>query len=288
MLKAILFDMDDTLLDWSKRSQDWNAYEHQHLSQVYDLVARHSEPLLSVDDFVVAMRAMTREAWLEGSRGLRSPSLGSVLKRALIHAGVAAETINIEECLKAYDWQPLAGVQTFPDVAELLPMFAASGIKLGVITNAYQPMWMRDRELAALGLLPHLSDCRFSAADVGFLKPHPAIFEAALRCLGVTAAETIFVGDNPYDDIAGAQAAGMRAILRVGFNMRPLISGLIVPDGAINSLHELLPMLDDWYPEWRSAAAPATVGIPVSTIPAIPPTSVPPALDQGGTGAIPA
>src|SRR5579859_2403822 len=238
-LKAILFDMDDTLLDWSKRTQDWNEYERQHLSQVYDFVVRDSAPPLTAtnaDDFVFTMRSLTRQAWLDAERGLRAPSLGSVLQRALHNIGVPEAAIRIEDCLKAYDWQPFAGVQAFPDVLDVLPQLAASGIKLGVITNAYQPMWMRDRELQALGLLSYLGECRLSAADVGYLKPHPAIFQAALSRLGVNAGEAIFVGDNPQDDIAGAQATGMRAVLRVGYSPRPMISGLIVPDGAINTL----------------------------------------------------
>ncbi len=262
MLKAILFDMDDTLLDWSKRTQDWNEYERNHLSKIYefivgDAVVVPSLNTSSADEFVFTMRTLTRQAWLDAERGLRAPSLGSVLQRALQNIGVPDAAIRLEECLKAYDWQPLTGVQAFPDVLEVLPMLAASGIKLGVITNAYQPMWMRDRELQALGLLPFMSDCRLSAADVGYLKPHPAIFQTALSRLGVNAGEAIFIGDNPQDDIAGAQATGMRAVLRVGHSLRPMLSGLIVPDGAINTLHELLPTLDDWFPGWRDG-----VGVP--------------------------
>ena len=90
----------------------------------------------------------------------------------------------------------------------------------------------------------------FSAADVGYLKPHPSIFQAALECLGTEAEETIFVGDTVEHDIAGAQAAGMRAILRVKRPAPPMISGLIIPDGAVNSLVELSGILDQWFPGW--------------------------------------
>ncbi len=252
MLKAVIFDMDDTLLDWSQRSQDWQEYHRQHLEQVFQYIAREVHPVRAFDQFYETTLLLSRQAWLQAAQGLRSPHLGVVLGRALESVGVPPDLINVEACLRAYDWQPVEGVAVYPDAAEVLPILVANSIKIGLITNAYQPMWMRDRELESFGLLQHFADCRLSAADVGYLKPHPAIFEAALNCLGVQVDEAVFIGDNPEADIAGAQSVGLKAVLRVGHPVSPMISGLIIPDGAINSLHELLPLLDSWYPGWRS------------------------------------
>jgi putative hydrolase of the HAD superfamily len=49
---------------------------------------------------------------------------------------------------------------------------------------------------------------------VGVCKPHPRIFEEALRRVGVNACDAIFVGDIVRKDIVGAQRVGMRAVLR--------------------------------------------------------------------------
>lgn len=60
-----------------------------------------------------------------------------------------------------------------------------------------------------------LGDCfsaQFSAASVGHAKPHPRMFEAALARAGVAAADAIHIGDHPEQDVAAAQAVGMRAI----------------------------------------------------------------------------
>ena len=252
MLKAIIFDMDDTLIDWSQRSEDWREYERHHLKQVFDYVARDVHPVHAPEAFFQATQSLAREAWLEAPRELRAPNLGAVMAKALEQIGVPADRIDVEACLQAYDWQPMRGVAAYLDAAEILPILREHGIQIGLITNAYQPMWMRDRELEAVGLLMHFAPCRLSSADVGYLKPHPAIFEAALQCLGVQADEAVFVGDSPETDIAGAQSVGIRAVLRVGRRTPPMISGLIVPDGAVNDLYELLPILDTWYPGWRS------------------------------------
>jgi putative hydrolase of the HAD superfamily len=47
----------------------------------------------------------------------------------------------------------------------------------------------------------------------GRVKPHPTIFEAALEFLGLRAADAVMVGDSLEEDIEGARALGMRAIL---------------------------------------------------------------------------
>jgi FMN phosphatase YigB (HAD superfamily) len=47
----------------------------------------------------------------------------------------------------------------------------------------------------------------------GYVKPHPTIFQAALQQLGAEPAEAAMVGDSIEEDIEGARALGMRAIL---------------------------------------------------------------------------
>ena len=63
--------------------------------------------------------------------------------------------------------------------------------------------------------------------------------------------EAVFVGDNPVADVAGAQGAGLQAVLRVRKPAPVMLSGLIVPDHAINSLQEMPDVLDNWFPGWR-------------------------------------
>jgi putative hydrolase of the HAD superfamily len=62
------------------------------------------------------------------------------------------------------------------------------------------------------GLLP-LVDAVVSSAEVGVLKPHPAPFERALELAGVSAADAWHVGDSVEEDVEGARAAGIRAVL---------------------------------------------------------------------------
>jgi HAD superfamily hydrolase (TIGR01509 family) len=81
--------------------------------------------------------------------------------------------------------------------------------RLAVISNA-------DGKIAALLARNGIADCFETITDsgiIGHAKPHPAIFEVALRNLGVPAGESLYVGDVHSVDYLGATRAGMQAIL---------------------------------------------------------------------------
>lgn len=248
MLKAIIFDVDDTLLDWEPREQDWFEYDRLHLEKVYAYASK-LHPLPDFNTFADLEQAVTVESWMEGGQTLEAPNLGHVLAETLLRLGFPADKIDIPALLEAYEWEGMPGVLPFPDVPGVLEALRTQGLKLGLITNAFQPMWMRDRELNAVGLPPELFACRTSSADVGYLKPHPAVFQHTLDALAVNPEEAVFVGDNLEADIAGAQGIGMRAVLRTT-NADPSLDSA-QPDAAVDSLEQLLPLLDGWYPGWR-------------------------------------
>jgi len=252
MLKAVIFDVDDTLLDWSGVTRSWPESERPHL----DGVVRYIQtiyPALSAEMFIHEYSTRVQSAWASARSSLLAPHLGAILMDTAIKLGVPDDALETQALLAAYAWQPASGIQVFPDVIQALSLLRDNGIQLGLVTNSFHPSALRDIELEALGLLDFFPKCRLTAADVGVLKPHSTIFLKALERLGVAADEAIYVGDNPVADVAGAQGAGLRAVLRVKSPAPPLISGLIVPDAAVNTLHELMPVLDDWFTGWRSA-----------------------------------
>ena len=72
------------------------------------------------------------------------------------------------------------------------------------------------RDFDDLGWSKHVAGY-VSSLDVGWRKPHPAIFERALEALGVDPAATLFVGDTLATDVAGAAALGMHTCLALWF-----------------------------------------------------------------------
>jgi HAD superfamily hydrolase (TIGR01509 family) len=252
MLKAILFDLDDTLIDWGDFFGQWDAVERMYIGGVYEYIRAQGHDIGDLDSFRELYFERTVAAWDDARTTLIAPHLGRILVETAAIVGVPEADRDTDALLNAYGWRAVRGTAPFPDAIDSLRMLREQGLKLGLVTNAFQPMRLRDREIEEHGLLEFFPDCRISAADVGYLKPHPEIFTQALDLLEVSADEAIFIGDNPVADIAGAQAAGMRAVMRVTEKLKPLLSGLIIPDAAVNTLEELPAVLDEWYPNWRS------------------------------------
>lgn len=253
MLKAVLFDLDDTLIDWSGFNSQWEKMEAIRLPPVYKYLATLGTPSGDYEYFREEYVRRVRDAWMSARSTLIAPHLGRILVETSVSLGLDAEVVDEALCLDHYAWGIAEGTCVFEDVFESLTSLRDAGLRFGIVTNAFAPMFLRDIELELHGLLDYFPECRLSAADVGWLKPHPDIFETALSCLGLVADEVVFVGDNLTADIAGAQAAGMKAILRVKNPPVPMISGLVVPDAAINTLNELEPIFDEWFPGWKNS-----------------------------------
>ena len=100
----------------------------------------------------------------------------------------------------------------FPGALTVLAELAGE-FRLGALTNG-------NADINAVGLGQYFSFA-FSSADVGVSKPAPDMFHAALRHAGVDAADTIHVGDNLVDDIAGAGQLGIHTIWTNHADERP-------------------------------------------------------------------
>ena len=96
-----------------------------------------------------------------------------------------------------------------PDAVPALRAVRERGTRLVVASN-----WdcSLGRALAEAGLAP-LVDAVVASAEVGAAKPDPAVLEVALDAVGVDAADAVHVGDSLAQDVAGARAAGIRAVL---------------------------------------------------------------------------
>jgi putative hydrolase of the HAD superfamily len=256
MLKAVIFDLDHTLVDWDD-AEPWEDYQLRRLKGVYEFVDEHVHPLRDTTllDFFEMYAVRIGQAWQTAVETLTAPCIKRVMTQTLTACGLTEDQIDIEAVLEAYDWQPPTGERAYPDVLEVLPQLQAYGVEMGVITNASQPMHYRDRELAAFGLLDFFPRCRLSAADVGYIKPHRIIFDRALALLESEAHEAVFVGDSLEADIRGAQLVGMYGVWRARVGAAGSLDGDVNPDGTITTLHDLLHWLDEWYPGWRNGKA---------------------------------
>ncbi len=120
-----------------------------------------------------------------------------------------------------------------PYALDLLHTLRQSGLKLSIITNGRTEG--QASVLEQLGLLPLIDDVLISE-EVGISKPDPRIYTLALERLGVSAAETWFVGDSPKNDVWGPQQVGIRAaFLPTGHALNGE-----TPDAVLRDLRDVL------------------------------------------------
>ncbi|WAJ37929.1 HAD-IA family hydrolase [Pseudomonas sp. GOM7] len=229
-IELITFDLDDTLWDVTPVMQDAEA-------ALRNWLALHAPRLGAVPiEHLWAVRSRLLEA-----EPLLKHRLSELRRRILFHALEDAGYPHGEAQTLAE-----AGFQVFLNARHQVELFSevhptlealAERFMLGVITNG-------NADVRRLGLSEYF---RFAlcAEELGIGKPDPKPFREALsRAGGVAAERAVHIGDHPSDDIAGAQAAGMRAIW---FNPQGLTwDGHGTPDAQISSLAELPGLLDSW------------------------------------------
>ena len=199
MLEAVLFDWGDTLMEFA-----WDM-ELIATGQRAGLKAIGAERLAEDDSFLdpeVRFAAIT--ALFEGT--LDEIDYSGFVREVLEDAGVSVDEEQLGRFLEAEHaaWDPARLLAR--DTHALLEALRDRGLKLGLVSNAFDPGWLLHRDLEELGVAERLDFAVFSS-EVGKRKPHPEIFERALDALGVEARSAMFVGDRLYEDVRGVGRA---------------------------------------------------------------------------------
>lgn len=194
MIKAITFDLDDTL---------WPVADAIVLAeqQVYEFLRLHCPRLTAINsmDDLRLHREQIAERHPEYSHDfteLRTRSLTELVAQHGYAEQVAVEAFDVF-------FQARNRVCFYDDVIPCLETLSEQ-FTLAAITNGNACL-----ELTGLDVwFDHVTYAR----DVGFPKPHPAIFSVAIGKLGYLPEEILHVGDHPEHDVAGARQSGMRSV----------------------------------------------------------------------------
>jgi HAD superfamily hydrolase (TIGR01549 family) len=136
-----------------------------------------------------------------------------------IFIGMGGPVDLASECASEIEqgWEVSENFELYEDVLPVLDDLRAHGLKLGLVSNGI-------RDLSAFVAHHRLDvDAIVDSRTHGYVKPHPTIFEAALHRLRVGSAEAAMVGDSVEEDVDGARALGMHAILVDRENRHPEI-----------------------------------------------------------------
>ncbi len=228
------------VFDWGGTLTPWHTVD---LADLWSVAARILAPE-HAEELTAALLAVEREAWeqVQRSAGHSSATLDDLLALATERTGVHVEEALRERALVAHldAWTPHTYTDT--EVAPVLRALRERGIRTGLLSNTHWPREWHERILARDGVLD-LIDVRVYTSELRHTKPHAEAFAAALGPLGVEPVRAVMVGDRPIDDIAGAKALGMRAVLLPN-DFVP--AAAVEPDATISRLSELLALLDRW------------------------------------------
>jgi HAD superfamily hydrolase (TIGR01509 family) len=206
VLQAVLFDWGDTLMRWAWEPELLDAGHEAGLRAI----GREPSPRLT-QRFRDAYLPLL---WAPGT--LEEVEYPALVRRLLGEEGIEVTDDELARFLEAEHaaWQPARLLASTTHA--LLETLRERGLKVGLVSNALDPPDLLHRDLAQLGVAERLDVAVFSS-EVGWRKPHPAIFERALAALHVDPAGTLFVGDTLGTDIAGAAALGMHTCQAVWF-----------------------------------------------------------------------
>jgi putative hydrolase of the HAD superfamily len=149
----------------------------------------------------------------------------------------AADAVLADAFVATYLAEWNVGIAAIPGVAELLADLNAAGHTLAVVSNVCHPPLVPDH-LEALGLADAFAAV-VTSIEVGWRKPRPEIFAAALAAVGAAPTDAVFVGDNPVADYAGATAAGMAAWLVDPLGIAPPVVDGVPPERCLASVLDL-------------------------------------------------
>jgi len=199
MIKAILFDLDDTLYDYSPVSK-------KALEKVYKILKK--EIKISKTKFLKVFNDSKKEVRKELSHSPDSHD-------RIIYFQRFGEklNLNLNLTLKLYNIYYnsfLKLIKKRKGVKETFKKIKEKGLKIIIVTNEVVEIQLR--KIKKLGLINYV-DYFVASENVGVDKPNKKIFLYALKKINAKPFEVMMVGDNERDDIFGANQVKINSIL---------------------------------------------------------------------------
>lgn len=205
-IRAVLFDLDETLIDVTEgfsaahRAVAKELAEYLRGAGVEVDEAEIYSKLRVLDDRMNLERRYDRNTWW--------PAL-------LDELGLRHEmpVRKLEELTLIY-WRTFADFsRPYPDAESTLEYLRKRGYRLGVVTDTDGTRGMKGMRVGRLKLIGFFDVVIVSGEDTSHTKPDPEPFLFAAERLNVRPSECVVVGDKPFTDIRGGNSAGMRTVL---------------------------------------------------------------------------
>lgn len=221
-IKAVIFDLDNTLLN---RRETFKIYVNKFISEY--VVVADDDDKHKVINYII-------KADMDGYRKKKELYLD-----LLTTLQMKRRDTTIDELLEFWSSEfskcsvPMDGAIT------ILQYLKSKNIKLGLITNGSARG--QSAKIDQVNIRCYF-DSTIISDDVGVKKPDKSIFEKSLQALQVSADHAIFVGDQPINDVIGAENAGIKAVWLTGYSEWNISEKQ--PRYSISTLTELKDLFD--------------------------------------------
>ncbi|WP_107038892.1 YjjG family noncanonical pyrimidine nucleotidase [Brumimicrobium mesophilum] len=202
-IKDVFFDLDRTLWDFDRNSESALRIIYEELK-----LSDHSSSFDSFLDIYRDINAKYLGNYAEGKIDkiqLRNGRFTDTLKEFKI------DNVRMGEDMSSR-YLEISPFQThlFPSTKEVLADLKNNNFKLHIITNGFKEVQFT--KLKNSGIIEYFDDILCSE-EIGKAKPHPLVFEGALKRTKAKAENSIMIGDDYNADVIGAENAGIRGVL---------------------------------------------------------------------------
>ncbi len=241
-LRAVIFDLGGTLIDWP----DWDEDISRRWALSYDYLVSElpSNGYPSRDAYVKAMREAELHHWQQVAESQASNTPVSLLRDGFSRLDWQVSEKELLTALDGYARAVSGWAVIFPDAVQTLLELRKRDYRLGLLSNTWWAAEWHNAELATHGLDALLDEIVYTS-DLPHSKPHPSVFLEVTERLNVDPVECVMVGDRLIDDISGGLGVGMRAVWKKTDYPWPKPAH-ITPSAVITKLAELLPLVERW------------------------------------------
>ena len=240
MIKAVLFDLGETILNFGKVNAIRLFRQGARLS--YDYLKSCGQSVGNFEYYCWRNLLSLRLNHLISGITKKDFNSSALLRKVGTKKGIRLDGQQWRHYAGLW-YEPLRKIATTePDIKQTLAALKNAGLKLGIVSNTFVNGHSLEKHLEQVGILDFFT-VRLYSYQFDHRKPNPQMFEAAAEKIGETAENILFIGDRLDNDIKPALRLGMQAVLKTAYTN----TGKKIPDGAlkINHLSELPALVEE-------------------------------------------